>query len=280
MAPKRKSAGGSSTRRRRLKRRIAESDDDAEEAATAAFGDEPPPPPPQVTEKEIEALTRMKSCDALPTAIELAKRSRAAGFERDPRIISGDIRTWDHKGHTGAILVFEVMRRSSDNAKTWEDAKMEWVADETIGVLGWTCGDDNTTTEMLGDRIALGLGGCPLETIAPPAVVGASATSAAAASAAAAAVAVATAPTLLARPKQVIVDDGRAWEPGQCTCCQHRIRFRYHCVNLKTGERIVLGSTCVEQWGAAFSHRASMTRRVAIWHKPRDVVPGRKWIRR
>jgi hypothetical protein len=217
-----------------------------------------------VSDEEIEALFTSSrkwsgAKEAEEAAIALAIRSRKAGFKRDPRIMTGDVRSSAYTGHHAPILIFELMRRSK--ADTLSAALLEWVAQEEFGILGWSCGP--TTTKMatnLRTRSSLGLGGCLLE----PRVLHPNANANAKG---------------IARPHQVIVDDGSDWIAGQCTCLRHDIRDRYRVINRFTGDIITLGSTCIESFGDAFTARAYYTRREAFHRIRRDVVVGRRWCR-
>lgn len=88
----------------------------------------------KMDKKFMEKLMRMKNVEEV---VALAIRSREQGFDRDARIITGDVRDKEHTSHNAMMLCFEVARRSVGNS--WAECKEEWVGNEEEGIYGWIC---------------------------------------------------------------------------------------------------------------------------------------------
>lgn len=213
--------------------------------------------------REMLILNKVRGLDAtdekdLAKIVALGIISRNRGFILDERISRGDVRDTTHTQCSSSILYFELVRRSSNKATTLEKCKAEWVTNEQVGIGGWFC-----------------VGGL----LVPSTLV----------------------PLTKERDceRMVWLDDPRNenWIEGQCLCMQTRghnkfgkikdndddksskraIKFRYSIRNVKTNQVVVLGSTCIKNWGGEFARRANDLYKWAVRpvHTP---VPVKKWL--
>lgn len=90
-------------------------------------------------EKKVMRLSTNRLSEKLEKrVVALAIRSREIGFNRDQRIITGDVRDMRYKRHNIAILIFETVRRSL--ACSWVEAKKEWETNKEMGEQGHSDG--------------------------------------------------------------------------------------------------------------------------------------------
>lgn len=209
---------------------------------------------------ESTLLNKIRSLNAadkqdLAKIVALAILSRRRGFVSDERISRGDVRNTEHTQCSPSVLYFELVRRSSDKATTLEKCKAEWVTNDQVGIGGWFC-----------------VGGV----MAPSTVL----------------------PLSQEDKRMVWLDDPQNdnWIEGQCLCMQTRsagfskadklddnkvekraIKFRYSIRNTKTNEVVVLGSTCIKNWGGEFARRADDLYKWAV-RPVKVVVPAKKWL--
>ena len=221
-------------------------------------------------EVTVEEILALNNDDDEKTAA-LALTSRLQGFERDFRFVTGDLRDPEHLGHHLPVLKFEVIRRSIGT--TWETAKMEWRAKETVGVFGW-----ESPGLQLVPRSSLNLSGSMLQP-REPCVEQKSALDSSFSS-----IPVGGAIPVMSN---IWVDNlwvkgpkrNHDFELGQCACLLGRLKKRYRIVNIWTDEELTVGSKCIEIWGEPIASRAYYTEKEA-YHVPRyDAVIGKKWCR-
>lgn len=213
--------------------------------------------------RESAMMAKVRSLNAsdkqdLAKIMGLAILSRRRGFVKDERVSRGDVRDTEHTQCSLSTLYFELVRRSSKKATTLADCKAEWVTNEKVGIGGWFC-----------------VGGV----LAPS-----------------------TACPLYHEDKRMVwLDDpsNDNWVEGQCLCLQTRsnfskagnhngskssdkadkraIKFRYSIRNINTGEVVVLGSTCIKNWGGEFAKRADDLYKWAV-RSVKIPVPAKKWV--
>lgn len=209
----------------RLKRLVVHQD-----VASTRFGDDDE----YDCKREEQLLRKVRKLDPrrpgeMTKILTLARQSRKRGFVRDPRIVTGDVRDSEHNQYNLATLIFEIVRRSSSKANTWEECRNEWDCNADVGIMGWTCVGGKTWTPDVPDSVTAGAGARTVWLDDP-------------------------------------LDD--SWIEGQCLCLQTRcgtqgndhghkkasraIKYRYSIKNRVTDDVVTLGSTCIQHWNKKF----------------------------
>lgn len=196
--------------------------------------------------KETKLLAVVRAMDPkleadMKKLMQLAKKSRKNGFHRDERIVTGDIRDTTHTQCSPSTLMFEIARRSSDAATTWEECKAEWTGNIDEGIHGWSCVGGKKSQQHLGYSRTVWLDDASDNSW----VEG-----------------------------QCLCLQTRSSDQGPKTT--RGIKFRYSAVNKITGEVVTLGSTCINNWGGEFAAKAHDDYGWAV-RAIKTPVPGRKW---